>query len=53
MGFSKEEKREYAKRMNAYRVAGSLLGQDQDDEAMDVLRDLVDGIYPDDELEDE
>ena len=53
MSFSKEERREYAKRMEAYRIAGALLGNDEDDEAIEVLRDLVDGIYPGDELEDE
>lgn len=53
MSFSKEEKREYAKRMEAYEIAASLLMHDEDDEAMEVLRDLVDGKYPGDEWEDE
>lgn len=53
MSFSKEEKREYAKRMNAYRTAAALLDHDEDDEAMEILRDLVDGKYPGEEWEDE
>lgn len=53
MSFSRKEKREYAKRMDAYERAASLLMNDEDDEAMEILRDLVDGKYPGEEWEDD
>ena len=53
MSFSKEEKREYAKRMEAYEIAASLLMNDEDDEALEILHNLVDGIYPGEDWEDD
>lgn len=53
MSFSREEKREYAKRMEAYDIAAAMLRNGEDDEALEVLRDLVDGKYPNEEWEDD
>lgn len=53
MSFNREEKREYAKRMKAYEIAAAALLNDEDDEAIEILRDLVDGKYPGEEWEDD